>query len=77
MSINFTDLEKNVIENLNVTDEMSKEDLTNYFASVGLLAALYQNKAHTIAALFDQVSKLLIEKSQEEKEKDADITEAG
>ena len=77
MSINFTDLEKNVIENLNVTDEMSKEDLTNYFASVGLLAALYQNKAQTIAVLFDQVSKLLIEKSKEEEEKDAEITEAG
>lgn len=77
MSINFTDLEKAVLEQINVTQEMSKEDLTNYFASVGLLAALYQNKAQTIAVLFDQVSKLLIEKSQEEKEKDADITEAG
>lgn len=76
MSINFTDLEKNVLENINVTDKMSKEDLTNYFASVGLLAALYQNKAQTIAVLFDQVSKLLIEKSKEE-EKDAEITEAG
>lgn len=68
MSINFSDLEKNVIEQIHLAEEMTKEELLNYFSSVGLLSALYQNKAQTIANLFDQVSKLLIEKSKPEEE---------
>lgn len=72
MSLNFSELEKAVLEQAPNIQSMDKEQLLSYFSSVGLLSALYQNQTLKIANLFDQVSTLLSDKSQS----DTEITES-
>jgi AMMECR1 domain-containing protein len=69
--LDFSQLQTQINEQLKRFEELSKEELTNLLASVGLLQACYISATQKVGLTFDAIQSKLVQLSQPE-----EITEA-